>query len=148
MIHPRKREFLALARQTGWNQAELARKLEITPGGMSGLVKGGTIPSAGLLKLLRLVVFTEKPEALQAGAARPTSLPPEPKDFALEGLLTTLASMTPRDRTDMITQFTAIGRVILRRRTQSGAPTARGATASNSGATSGKKRGGARSQAA
>jgi len=126
MIHPRKREFLTLAKQTGWSQAELARKLEVTPGGMSGLIKGGTIPSAGLLKLLRLVVFTEQPGVLESAAGRAAALPPEPKDLALDGLLSILAGLGPKDRGELVAQFTGIARVVTRRRASSSA----GATAS------------------
>ena len=64
MMKPVKREFLQLASRSGWSQAELARQLELTRGGVHGIVKGKTSPSPGLLKLLKLVLAQEKPEAL------------------------------------------------------------------------------------
>ncbi len=69
--HPRKSEFLALYQRTGWTQAELARKLELTAGGVSGLVKGETIPSAGLVKLLNLVMLHESPKPSAPASRRP-----------------------------------------------------------------------------
>jgi transcriptional regulator with XRE-family HTH domain len=63
-LKPVKKEFLQLAARSGWSQAELARQLELTRGGVHGIVKGKTSPSAGLLKLLKLVLAQEKPDVL------------------------------------------------------------------------------------
>ena len=61
---PRKTEFIELFRRTGWTQAELARKLEMTRGGVNGIVTGPTIPSAAALQFLRLTLLAERPQAL------------------------------------------------------------------------------------
>lgn len=70
-----KQEFLALFAASGWTQAEAARRLELTRGGFNGLVSGQTTPSPATVKLFKLVLLHEKPDALSpAGAASPTGL--------------------------------------------------------------------------
>jgi len=138
MIHPRKREFLALTKQTGWSQAELARRLELTPGGVSGLVKGGTVPSAGLVKLLRLVISSDLPGTKQP-AARSFATVSEAREPGLDKLLESLARLAPRERGELLTQFAGIAKLVSRRRASSGADGAaqrefRGAASASAGA--------------
>lgn len=66
-----KREFIELARRSGWSQAEIARKLKYSRGGVNGIITGPHNPSEPLLELFRLKVSAEKPELLTAGVFTP-----------------------------------------------------------------------------
>jgi len=55
-LDPKKREFIELLKGSGWSQAEAARMLEMTRGGLNGIVTGNTIPSPATLKLFRLLL--------------------------------------------------------------------------------------------
>src|SRR5882762_6848394 len=70
---PLKKEFIELFQSSGWTQAEVARQLELTRGGVNGIITGRTVPSQATVKLFKLILLSEKPEAVSA-AARPTSL--------------------------------------------------------------------------
>jgi len=59
-----KREFVELFRASGWKMAEVARRLHMTRGGIGGIVTGRTVPSPSTVKLFKLVLATEKPDAL------------------------------------------------------------------------------------
>ena len=111
MQHPRKREFLALYERTGWTQAELARKLELTAGGVSGVVKGETIPSAGLVKLLNLVMLHEQPKALPPGTRRGVPAGGRGVDRALDRLLVVLAQVRTSERAILLNEFTKVARL-------------------------------------
>lgn len=64
----KKREFIELFKRTGWTQAEAARQLHWTRGGINGVVTGGEVPSATVLKLLHYIVCTEFAEPGQTKA--------------------------------------------------------------------------------
>ena len=59
-----RQEFLDLAKASGWSQAEIARRLRVQPGTVSGIVAVGKEPSEQLVMLFRLTLLTEKPEVL------------------------------------------------------------------------------------
>jgi|SRR6476646_2815686 transcriptional regulator with XRE-family HTH domain len=63
---PLKREFISLFKASGWTQAEVARQLELTRGGVNGIITGSTVPSQATLKLFKLILLAEKPEAMNA----------------------------------------------------------------------------------
>lgn len=120
--HPRKREFAALADHTGWTQAELARKLEITRGGINGLVKGPTVPSPALLKLLRMIVAAEKPDSMP-----PPEPVPEPElaeKRRLKRLTEILGELDGHDQAELLLSFISIVRAFSRRRASSAADAA------------------------
>ena len=108
--HPRKLEFLALYERTGWTQAELARKLELTAGGVSGLVKGETIPSAGLVKLLNLVMLHESPKPSAPASRRPPAAG-RGVDRALDRALVVLAQVRTSERAVLLNEFTKVARL-------------------------------------
>ena len=58
-------EFIALARAADWSQAEVARRLQLTPGAISQIFNGVTRPHPATLNLLRLLVRA-KPDAWKA----------------------------------------------------------------------------------
>ncbi len=60
-MHSLKREFLDLFRSSGWSQAETARRLGMTRGGVNGIVTRETIPSLATVKLFRLVLMNDRP---------------------------------------------------------------------------------------
>lgn len=51
-----KQRFIKLFEASGWTQAEAARRLEMTRGGVNGIITGNTVPSPGAVKLLELLV--------------------------------------------------------------------------------------------
>jgi transcriptional regulator with XRE-family HTH domain len=59
-VDPLKKEFIELYKASGWNQAEVARQLELTRGGVNGIITGGTIPSLATVKLFRLILDIPK----------------------------------------------------------------------------------------
>lgn len=61
----------------GWNQAETARRLHMSSGGVNQIVKGGVRPSAQTLALLMRVVAEHRPDALA-----PTRYPLTPEGLA------------------------------------------------------------------
>ena len=62
-------EFKSLWHASGWkSHAEAGRKLELSRSVIGKFLSGETRPSAGTLKLFKLILFTEKPEALTAAA--------------------------------------------------------------------------------
>ncbi len=65
-MHPRKKEFIELFEASGWTQAEAARQLGISRGGVNGIVTGETIPSEITMRLFRLIMISEKPEVIGA----------------------------------------------------------------------------------
>jgi transcriptional regulator with XRE-family HTH domain len=64
-LDPLTEEFMELFRLSGWkNQAEVARKLDLTPGAVSDIFSGKNPPGKRLVKYFRLVLFHEQPELL------------------------------------------------------------------------------------
>ena len=84
-LPPSKAEFVKLFARSGWSQAEAARHLDLTRGGMHGIIRGDTVPSRGLLKLFRLVLVIEKPEIFQPEMAVNGALR-DPRDHRAEEL--------------------------------------------------------------
>jgi transcriptional regulator with XRE-family HTH domain len=64
-----KREFAELFKASGWSQAEVARHLELTRGGVNGIITGDTEPSPALVKLFKYVLMSQKPDALKPAQA-------------------------------------------------------------------------------
>ena len=98
---PRKTEFIELFRRTGWTQAELARKLEMTRGGVNGIVTGPTIPSAAALQFLRLTLLAERPQAL-GGTGRLSEFDLAPWE---KKLVHDLRRLAPEDRATVLETF-------------------------------------------
>ena len=63
---------MRLFEASSWTQAEVARQLEITRGGVNGIITGRTVPSHATVKLFKLILLTQQPEAVNA--ARPASV--------------------------------------------------------------------------
>lgn len=55
-MDPLKKEFIALFELSAWSQAEAARQLHLTRGGVNGIITGKASVSKGLVELLRLKV--------------------------------------------------------------------------------------------
>jgi len=51
---------------SGWSQAEVARRLQITPGAVSQFCSGKILPKAGTLNLFKYVLAKFNPAAIQA----------------------------------------------------------------------------------
>lgn len=63
-----KREFCELARRSGWSQAEIARRLDYTRGGINGIVTGRAVPSRALVQHFRLVLAAERSELAEVSS--------------------------------------------------------------------------------
>lgn len=50
------REFIRLVAASGWNQQEVARQLDLTPGAVSHIINGRNNPSPTVVRLLKLIV--------------------------------------------------------------------------------------------
>src|SRR4051812_10531618 len=59
--NPLKKEFLQLFESSGWSQAEVARQLELTRGGVNGIITGPTVPSLATVKLFQLILASKAP---------------------------------------------------------------------------------------
>ena len=99
-MNPQKAEFIELARRSGWSQAEIARKLEMTRGGVNGIITGPTIPSLVALKLFRMTLAQEKPEALVGTG--PPDLTLEPWEKKLVSGLRQLSDTSRRHAMEVI----------------------------------------------
>ncbi len=54
-----KNRFIELFSASGWSQAEVARRLEMTRGGVNGIVTGDSVPSAAAVKLFEMILSSE-----------------------------------------------------------------------------------------
>ena len=59
-------QFRALVLLSGWSQAEVSRRLQITPGAVSQLFSGATRPRPATLNLLKLILEKERPDAIKS----------------------------------------------------------------------------------
>jgi transcriptional regulator with XRE-family HTH domain len=59
-------EFIAMMEASGMKAADLARRLELTPGAISQYKSGTTTPSAQVLSLFKIILMSEQPGALSA----------------------------------------------------------------------------------
>jgi transcriptional regulator with XRE-family HTH domain len=103
--NPLKAEFLQLFEASGWTQAEVARQLELTRGGVNGIITGGTVPSNATLKLFKLILLSEKPEAVTA--ARPASVQHAEESWLRE-LLEQMRRVAPGHRERLINALKAV----------------------------------------
>ena len=116
-MDPKKAQFLELWKRTGWTQAELARRLELSRGGINGIITGTTVPSAGLVKLLQLVIFTEKPGLLEAGASElkesmsPYGPVPKSQEENYGPLILELERLPAAERERILANFTDLARL-------------------------------------
>ena len=87
--------------QSGWTQAELARQLKLTRGGVNGIITGAAVPSESLIELLRLKL---------ALAGKPLSATPseQREDAARYGIDKKLAALPEHERAEVIEIFNAI----------------------------------------
>ena len=67
-VDPKKKEFRDLLKASGWTQAYTAEQLGITESALSQIVRENspTNPSGTTLRLFKLLLLREKPEALKA----------------------------------------------------------------------------------
>jgi transcriptional regulator with XRE-family HTH domain len=107
-LNPRKREFIELFESSGWNQAELARRLDQTRGGINGIITGATVPSATLLNYFKLIVAGE-------GKQLPGKLVDEPSADPWSGnLLNELRALPEPSRSKMARLFSQIAELFPR----------------------------------
>jgi hypothetical protein len=103
---PLKKEFIELFQSSGWTQAEVARQLELTRGGVNGIITGCTVPSQATVKLFKLILLSEKPEAVSA-AARPTSLQ-YAEEYWLRELIEEMRRVSPAHRPRLVSALKAV----------------------------------------
>ena len=103
---PLKKEFIQLFKLSGWTQAEVARQLELTRGGVNGIITGRTVPSHATVKLFRLILMSEKPEVMSA-AARPVTLQYAEESWLRE-LLEEMRRVAPAHRQRLISALKSV----------------------------------------
>ena len=103
-MHPRKLEFIELFEKSGWNQAETARELDMTRGGLNGIITGPTVPSAALLKFFKMV--------LAASGRVSTSSDSVNSNLWSCDLVNELRGLPEHQRDKLITAFRQIAKVI------------------------------------
>lgn len=60
---------MRLLEASGWSQAEAARQLGMTRGGVNQIVSGRNEPSAQTVRLFKMILAGEKPEAVSAAGS-------------------------------------------------------------------------------
>lgn len=103
-MHPRKLEFIELFEKSGWNQAETARELDMTRGGLNGIITGPTVPSAALLKFFKMVLAA-------SGRVSILSDSPSANPWSSD-LVNELRGLPEHQRDKLITAFRQIAKVI------------------------------------
>jgi transcriptional regulator with XRE-family HTH domain len=116
-MNPLKQEFIRLFRESGWKQAEIARQLEMTRGGVNGIITGKTVPSHATLKLFQLLLLAKKPEVMAAHKSdrKVKEALPRREEWA-EDLLEALRQVTPRHRADLLDALQAVVRAFPHRK--------------------------------
>ncbi|HUR46267.1 MAG TPA: helix-turn-helix transcriptional regulator [Candidatus Saccharimonadales bacterium] len=94
-LHPLKKEFIDLYEQSGWSQAEVARQLELTRGGVNGIITGPTVPSLATVKLFQLILASKAPARVNSPSV--TSV----EDWA-KPLLEELKKIDPSQRSHLV----------------------------------------------
>ena len=94
-LHPLKKEFIDLYEQSGWSQAEAARQLELTRGGVNGIITGPTVPSLATVKLFQLILASKAP-------AQSNAQPSTATDDWARPLLDELKKVDPTQRLHLI----------------------------------------------
>jgi transcriptional regulator with XRE-family HTH domain len=102
-MHSKNEEFLALMRQSGWSQAETARRLHISPAAVSQFVNGHSTPGRATLSLMKIVVGQ-----LQQGS--PNDAPPAGMPGWASELIADLEVLSERERTRLVSAFRLITR--------------------------------------
>src|SRR6516225_1885004 len=90
-------EFNRLLAASGWSQAEVARRLRITPGAVSQICSGRTRPHGSTLNLFRLMVGREK-----SGAVALRADMGQPLEVWEKQLLEPLRGMSERRRQQLL----------------------------------------------
>jgi transcriptional regulator with XRE-family HTH domain len=99
-MHIRNQQFLNLFSVCGWSQAEVARRLNITPGAVSQMRSGKIRPRLSTLNLFERVVYGDNPENSIRVDPRPSLPACELK------LLETLDFLPEKQRTNFVTGLT------------------------------------------
>jgi DNA-binding XRE family transcriptional regulator len=98
-VHPLKKEFIEYYKKSGWTQAEAARQLELTRGGVNGIITGQTVPSLATVKLFKLLLESQA----EPGAKSKESVPP--KEEWAESLLAELRKLDEPSRLRLVAAF-------------------------------------------
>jgi transcriptional regulator with XRE-family HTH domain len=99
-----KREFRELLAASGWKQAEAARQLAMTPSALSQIVRDNSPvkPSKVTLRLFKLLLLREKPEALRAPPAAVRRTAPAGADKWEAELIRSLRKISPEKRQPLL----------------------------------------------
>ena len=102
-----KQEFRDLLKVSGWSQAEASRQLCMTPSALSQIVRENSPvnPSSVTLRLFRLLILRDKPEALQNLWTKPTPTAPEKWET---DLVASLRKLPPETRAHILKAIAAI----------------------------------------
>jgi DNA-binding XRE family transcriptional regulator len=95
-VHPLKKEFIEYYKKSGWTQAEAARQLELTRGGVNGIITGPTVPSLATVKLFKLLL-----ESQAEPGSRSKETSPQKEDWA-ESLVQELRKLDEPSRLRLV----------------------------------------------
>jgi transcriptional regulator with XRE-family HTH domain len=121
-MHPLKKEFIEMFEASGWSQADIARKLELTPGGVSSIIKGDHIPSMTTVKLFRLILLGEKPDVRfpthqsKASVLKDDGIVSSRPSGWENEVIKELDDLAPDDRSKVIDALKAIVKIVPKRR--------------------------------
>jgi transcriptional regulator with XRE-family HTH domain len=118
-LHPLKKQFNDLVAASGLSQAEIARLINMTRGGVNGIVTGESVPSVATVQLLKLALMAENPNALRP-AGKTSQTPESVEAYSPHGwandLLNELGQLDHTDRDALILALRAVVRAWPRKR--------------------------------
>jgi len=94
----RTEEFISLVKASGWSQAEVARRLHITPGAVSQICNGHTRPRPGTVNLLKMLIGPQALKVHEQSHAKTLTR-------SENQLLQALSEFTERDREKLLAAF-------------------------------------------
>ena len=102
-----KQQFRDLLQASGWSQAEAARQLAMSPSALSQIVRRNSPvrPSPVTLRLFKLLLWRERPEAMREAAGDTT--PPESELWERE-LVLALRAIPPEARQTILNRLAAM----------------------------------------
>jgi transcriptional regulator with XRE-family HTH domain len=118
-LNPLKRQFIELAKLSGWSQAEIGRKLDLSRGGVNGIITGEENPSMALVRLFQFVLNSEQPQ-LFGGAASikegrlPKPKLPDPAASRFDDLIAKLAELEEDERDELLEMFKQHASLLIR----------------------------------
>lgn len=118
-LNPLKREFIELANQSTWSQAELARRLEVSRANINGIITGDSEPSRLLVKALRMTLIMEGvlagPGHVKEDGPKYSRGAAEISSSVYDDLISELADLPEEEREELLEHFKGLARLVTNR---------------------------------